>query len=42
MKIFNFLFIAVMMLLPSNMNAQRIQQTLGRGVVAVKRSGTSR
>ena len=42
MKIFSFLFMAVMMLLPSNMNAQRIQQTLGRGVVAVKRSGTSR
>ena len=43
MKIFNYFFImAVMMLLPMTMNAQRIQQRLGRGVVAVKRSGTSR
>ena len=42
MKIFNFLFMAVMTLLPMTMNAQRIQQKLGRGVVAVKRSGTSR
>ena len=40
MKIFNFLFMAVMMLLPMTMNAQRIQQKLGRGVVAVNNNGS--
>ena len=37
-----FFLLAVMMLLPLTMTAQRIQQKLGRGVVAVKRNGTSR
>lgn len=40
MKIFNFLFMAVMTLLPMTMNAQRIQQKLGRGVVAVNNNGS--
>ena len=41
MKIFNYFFImAVMMLLPMTMNAQRIQQKLGRGVVAVNNNGS--
>ncbi|MBO4906758.1 MAG: cellulosome protein [Bacteroidaceae bacterium] len=43
MKVFRFfLIMAVMMLQPLSMSAQRLQQPLGRGVVAVKRNGTSR
>ena len=36
------LLLAAVILLPQLTTAQRIQQTLGRGVVAVKRTGTSR
>ena len=41
MKAFKCLFVAVTMLLPTTMTAQRLQQKLGRGVVAVNRSGSS-
>ena len=41
MKKIKFLFVAVMMLLPLLTTAQRLQQKLGRGVVAVNRSGSS-
>ncbi len=40
MKAFRLFLVAVMMLLPLTMNAQRIQQKLGRGVVAVNNSGS--
>ena len=39
MKTKGILFAAVMMLLPVTMTAQRIQQPLGRGVVAVNNNG---
>ena len=42
MRAFRLFLVAVIMLLPMTMTAQRIYQQLGRGVVAVKRSGTSR
>ena len=41
MKSLRIILMAVTMLLPMTMTAQRIQQQLGRGVVAVNRSGSS-
>ena len=41
MKAFKFFFVAVITLLPLTMTAQRLQQPLGRGVVAVNRSGST-
>lgn len=42
MKPIKSFLLAAILILPMSMNAQRIQQKLGRGVVAVKRNGTSR
>ena len=41
MKLSRLFLVAVMMLLPLTMTAQRLQQKLGRSVVAVKRSGST-
>ncbi|MBQ7472486.1 MAG: cellulosome protein [Prevotella sp.] len=42
MKAIKCFFVAAMILLPLTTIAQRLQQKMGRGVVAVKRSGTNR
>ena len=41
MKTSKLFIVAVITLLPLNLSAQRLQQPLGRGVVAVNRSGTT-